>query len=508
MLQYIWWIAPCLIALHFLSRLITATFLSPLRTIPGPFLARLTPLRAIYARLPKRVTKAALQDFKTYGDIYISKPNTVTISNPRDVRSILGATDSWKMDVYHGLSDPVMSNIVTFSDPKLASRRRRQIGPFLNSQSYLAKMEAVIMEHGFEALKAKWDDQLARSAGADKAGVIEINYRDDTQLATFEIMSALAFGREHGKGMEGSTVVDWIAATAIYVGISINFKILLNPPFSFLIRPWLRKYQDFVAYGRQSVTQRREALAKGLEEKPADMLQAFIDAEDPDSKGKMTSTEVQSESVGMQLAGSETTSASLTWALHLLTLYPDALMKATEEVRSQFDQNHRVTYTECRASLPFLESFIYETFRFAPITSGFMPRHSPRDTTLQGHFIPAGTMVAFNLIALNNRADSWTEPGKFMPERFLHDDEAKKNIFAFSYGPRSCVGRNLAWVEILTILANTLKDYDVSIPGDALLGPGVLGANGVPEMMPSQCHIVFAPTYPQRDCRLLLSHRK
>ncbi|EFQ96702.1 hypothetical protein MGYG_08626 [Nannizzia gypsea CBS 118893] len=494
---------------YVLWKLLQGFVLSPLRRIPGPVLARVTILRALRNRLPKKVIQTALADFERYGDIYVSRPDTVTISHPKDVRAVLGARDSWKIDVYQGLQDPVLKNLVTFNHPQLASQRRRQISPFLNSNAYLVQMEDAILEHGAVALMAKWNAKLRQS---EEEVEIEINYRNDTQLATFNIMSALAFGRDlSGQAdTDSSVIVDWIAATALYIGVSINFKALLHFPLSLIIAPWLAKYKDFVQFGKESVALRREMMAntpsKG--DLPKDVLQAFIDAEDPDSKVKMTSQEIQAESVGMQLAGSETTSASLTWALHLFTLYPDALRRATLEIRSQFDTNHLIRYADCRKALPFLESFIYETFRYAPITSGFMPRTSPKEMEFQGHFIPAGTKVAFNLLALNNRRDVWETPEKFVPDRFIGNEEGKKNIFAFSYGPRSCVGQNLAWMEIMTILANMLLHFDIALPKDAVYGPENLGELGIPQLMETQCHIVFAPVHPERDCRLLLSRRK
>ncbi|KAL2864098.1 cytochrome P450 monooxygenase helB2 [Aspergillus lucknowensis] len=481
-------------------RILDAFVFSPLRRIPGPLAARLTPLRFIYARLPGRVIPAALQDFHAYGDIYISKPRTVTISNPYDVRTVLSASDFRKVDVYHGLNDPVMANLVTFSEPTQASRRRRQIGPYFNP-SYLAKMEPLILRNGIQALKAKWDRLL------DEHGeCVEVNYRHDMQLATFDIMSALAFGRELDSLASLKTqkvaIVDWISATAIYIGVSINFRLLLAFPFSRLIRRWLREYADFVQFGKESVARRKEILTAG-EDKPADLLQAFIDAEDPESKVKMSAVEVQAESVGMQLAGSETTAASLTWALHLLTLYPDCHRRAVDEVRGQFPADHLITYAECN-QLPFLEAFLYEMLRYTPITSSFMPRVASKGIALQGQWIPPGTEIAFNLIAMNNRGDVWDQPERFIPERFLNNKDLKRSILAFSYGGRSCIGRGLAWMEMMTILANILKDYDLSAPADSVYGPHNLDNDGIPRRMPSKCHIVFAPTDPDRDCRLVI----
>ncbi|KAG5984546.1 hypothetical protein E4U55_004329 [Claviceps digitariae] len=511
------------------AKIILAFTLSPLRFIPGPRLARITSLRAVRNRMPKNVIRCALADFRTYGDIYVSRPDTVTLSNPRDARAVLGSSESCKMRIYDSLSDPVMKNLVTFSDPILASQRRRQIGPYLNSPGYLTKMEDVVLQYGAVWLMAKWNEQLDRvsDSGSENGGkdgdsprTVVVNYRDDTQVATFNIMSALAFGRVDQTTSDGSTIVDWITATAVYVGISINFMSLLRFPLSLLVRRWLCKYDDFVEYARESVRQRQLLLARMNQHEnrdqagqrlgrkpPSDMIQAFIDAQDPDSKVKMTSVEIQAESVGMQLAGSETTSASLTWALHLLTLYPDVLHQAVDEVRSKFTRDHLITYADCKQHLPYLEALVYETFRFAPITSGFMPRRSKNDYILQGHRVPAGTNIAFNLIAMNNHLDVWDQPRRFFPTRFLNNEDAKREILAFSHGPRSCIGRNLAWMEITTILGNLLNAFDILSPADSLFGPHNADDGGVPFMMPSYCHIVFAPQHPDRDCKLVVSKR-
>lgn len=51
-----------------------------------------------------------------------------------------------------------------------------------------------------------------------------------------------------------------------------------------------------------------------------------------------------------------------------------------------------------------------------------------------------------------------------MPESSPENKEFKRNIFAFSCGPRSCLGRGLAWMEMMTILANIVKDYNPCVP--------------------------------------------
>ncbi|KAI8318668.1 cytochrome P450, partial [Martensiomyces pterosporus] len=62
--------------------------------------------------------------------------------------------------------------------------------------------------------------------------------------------------------------------------------------------------------------------------------------------------------------------------------------------------------------------------------------------------------------AANMNKDAWDEPHIFNPERFIDNEENKRNMLTFSSGVRVCPGRNLAWVEMLTTLANLLNTYD------------------------------------------------
>lgn len=76
------------------------------------------------------------------------------------------------------------------------------------------------------------------------------------------------------------------------------------------------------------------------------MLEAFIDAEDPECKIPMAPHDVQAESIMMMLAGSETTSPAIMWTIHLLLLYPETLQRAVTEIRGTFPPDYLVTYKD------------------------------------------------------------------------------------------------------------------------------------------------------------------
>jgi cytochrome P450 len=500
---------PRLLAFFFvllmLWRITYELFFSPLRNIPGSFLARLSSKHSILKRVLANGPKSVQADYEKYGSIYVHRPNGVSISNPKDIRAVLTSQEFRKTDIYKMLDILGNPSIFTTRDPAQASLRRRQIGPYLN-HGFLGRMEALILRYSTHAIKSKWDKLIEKNDGKP----ITINYRNDTQYATFDTIGALAFGREfNALANDDQTIIKWIEATGFYLGMTKNFPLLNFYPFSRLIRRSKKMYDDFIRYSKESVEIRRKKLVDDeAEEKPVDLLQVFIDAEDPESKIKMNPHEVVTESIAMQLAGSESTSFVTSWVIHLLTLYPEHLKRVTEEIRSQFDLDHLITFAECRTELPYLEACIYETLRYSPITSGFMPRISyTKGITVEGHYIPPGVEVAINLIGAHSNKDIWTNPHLYDPSRFLGDEQAKRNVFAFSYGHRNCIGRNLAWVEIMIIIANILKDYDISLPEDSVCGPHNVDELGRPKIMPTRSALFTTPKYPDRDCRLVIAKR-
>jgi cytochrome P450 len=485
------------------SRLTHAFLFSPLRHVPGPLLARLTTKRGDADTFSGKVAENVQADCEVYGDIYVYKPNAVCISHPDDIRTVLGSQEFQKGKFFDIFNDDGTPNIVSLRKPELVSRRRRQIGPYFNS-GYLGKMEPLILRHGYEALKIKWDRLFAEN----NSKPTEVNYRIDTQLVTFDIMSAVAFGREVDSISKGSSsIIQWSGVIMSLLSSPFVLGLLSLLPFSLIMRPWKYMYRDLAVYSKESMKMRKEMLAISTE-KPVDLLQAFIDAEDPESKAKMTPDEVQAESIMMMLAGSETTSSAIMWSFHLLMLYPETLKRAVEEIRSKFPLDHLITYKEVCTHLPYIEACVYEALRQSPTTAGLTPRISmSRGITVQGHYIPPGTEIYVNLRSVNMHTSIWKDPHRFDPERFLNNDAAKHALFTFSYGPRICIGRNLAWVEMLTIVANVLKDYDIKLPENNMFGPHNVDAQNLPKLLPSRCFIASFPANPERDCRLIITKR-
>ncbi|KAJ1963504.1 hypothetical protein GGI12_002013 [Dipsacomyces acuminosporus] len=491
-------------------KLIHALYLSPLRGVPGPLLARLTDKRAELFGASGDQARKGLEEYEKYGDVYVYKPDSISICNPTDVRKVLGTHQFVKSDFYKTLD--VLGSETTNSarDPQFASMRRRQIGPYF-SNAYLARMEEAILKHGIASIKETWERQLGQSAN----GQIEVNYHKSFLYAMFDTIGNLSFGREFGCLKNDDAFVEkWLKGTLTFFGAKTTFPLLKFFPFSLILSPHEHLYKEFLNYAIECIDSRRGLLgeleANGeIDKKPVDLLQGLVDCEDPESKSRMSPDDITAETILLLVAGSETSANTLMTTVHLLMLYPLCFKRAVEEVRSAFDKDHLITFAEAKTKLPYLEACIYESLRHSPVTGGQWPRVAPKEgASLGGHFIPGGTEININIAGTNMNKNYWNNPHLFDPTRFLNNDEAKRNVFTFSYGVRVCPGRQLAWIEMLTILSNILKDYDLRYPDDYTLhGPNILNEHGYPKLMDSKLFITNGPTDSERDCRVVVSKR-
>ncbi|KAJ1878346.1 hypothetical protein LPJ57_003467 [Coemansia sp. RSA 486] len=476
-------------------------FFAPLSKIPGSLLSKITPARSYLHILQGISAQSAREDYFAYGDIYTIGPNTVSISNPSDCRRVLGSPEFSKHPIYRGLSVIEDVMISTLSEGDARARHKRLGHMFTHSN--LSKLDDVI-NRGIDALFKKWDGALDQAC--DKQAV-EINYLWHFMMTGFDIVSVHVVGQSFAMlEKDQFRVMDWASGYLSFVTV----KFVLGhaaKPFLKLFRPsMVRHKDDLYAFTNQQIQERRMHLqSEKLAEMPRDALQSLLQAENDGTKFSMTPTKVSAEVAALLLAGTVSTSQTMCYALHYMLLNPTTYRKAVAEVRSAFPHSHTITYLECKEHLPYVEACIYESMRVHAIAGAALPRVAPTGGVfIQGRFIPQGTVIAVNIAGAHHHKGTWETPRAFVPERFIADPEAKKNVFAFSFGARSCPGRNLAIRELLVLLSNMLKSYDFEIPKDSLFRPDVLDEHGHVQSMPSVQAVMIGPKYPARDCRVII----
>ncbi|KAJ2466371.1 hypothetical protein GGI02_004390, partial [Coemansia sp. RSA 2322] len=338
-------------------------YFSPLSKIPGSRMSKLTLSKMKLEALFGRLGDVSEEEYYKYGDIYTIGPNAVVISNPSDCRAVLGTHRFIKSEVYQrfALIDDTM---FTTQSPELTHVRRRQVGPAF-THGYLSEMEPLILECGIQAIKEKWDAEIDRSGNMDATVAYALHF----SMATFDIIGALGYGqRFNALRNNTSRIVDWVNDYNRLAVIRIAFNHATSFPASLLTANLIKSKNDFVSFGNAAADSRRDLLRQGAIEKPKDVLQILIDGEDPESKVKMSPTQITAENIGFLIGGTDTTSLTMSWTIHYLMLYPDAYRRATDEVRSRFPRHHTITYAEGKAQLAFVDACIHESMRIRAVS--------------------------------------------------------------------------------------------------------------------------------------------
>ncbi|KAJ2077163.1 hypothetical protein H4R24_005293 [Coemansia sp. RSA 988] len=497
------------IALAFIGyRTVQALFVSPLRHVPGPLLSRLSTLPSLFAGLTRSTNDDMIRDCERYGSVFVMEPRKVAICDPEDCRQILGSYAFVKTEHYSnvGFMEP---NIFLTRSAELNKQRRRQLGPALSMKG-VRKMETSILAAGAQQLISKWDEAIENSISQKT----QVCYFNDLTLVSFDIIASLGFGSVHRSLTTGDhTIGQWVEKTFALMITQMVLPAAKIWPLRGVVDYFLRQdVDDFFAFGRAAINMRKLELAKGIQP-PADILQQFIDAEDPLNKVRMTSSQVLTETIMMLLSGADTTSTAMSWTIHMLMLYPEHYQALIVQIRSAFSASDLITYDMARTQLPLLEACIFESLRICPVSTN-LPRLVPKGGVRlnSGHFIPEGYSIAVSTAAANYHPGSWHDPHRFEPSRFLPSnpqyDANRRNLMSMSTGVRGCPGRHLAMVEMTTVLANILNKYDLELPDNAIYTSLNKSKDGLPRIMPRTNLVAMIPKHPNRDCNVLISKRK
>jgi cytochrome P450 len=195
--------------------------------------------------------------------------------------------------------------------------------------------------------------------------------------------------------------------------------------------------------------------ARPQERWPNDLLSKLMLAHDEETGETMSDRLVHDESLGIFVAGHETTARTMAFLWYALHENPEVATRLHAELDAVVPRDQPPTLEHLKR-LPYTLQTIKEVLRLYP-PSPSQPRDPTDDQLLGGMPVPAGTFMLLFPYATHRHPEFWDEPERFDPDRFLPEREIERHPFAyfpFGGGPRICIGNNFAMLEahILTAL--------------------------------------------------------
>uniref|UniRef100_T1DCG2 Cytochrome P450 2J5-like protein n=1 Tax=Crotalus horridus TaxID=35024 RepID=T1DCG2_CROHD len=166
------------------------------------------------------------------------------------------------------------------------------------------------------------------------------------------------------------------------------------------------------------------------------------------------------------IAGTDTTSASLLWALLLMATHLDIQDKVHKELEGFFSSSHSISYKDQKA-LPYTNAVIHEIMRNKYALFYGLTRKCVKDVYLRGFLIPKGAVIVPDIRSVLSDREHWETPEEFNPNHFL-DKEGnfllKEAFLPFGAGVRACLGQLLARIELFHIFTSLLWTFRLEPP--------------------------------------------
>ncbi|RMJ24378.1 Cytochrome p450 [Aspergillus sp. HF37] len=201
-----------------------------------------------------------------------------------------------------------------------------------------------------------------------------------------------------------------------------------------------------------------------------EQLEDFFQALMEDKNGRPNNLElgeIVAEVNIMMNAGTVTTAISIANAMYQLIKNPACMDRLRKEVDAVLDPDEHVAPYDKVKHLPYLRACLDESLRLFPPTSHGLPREVPPEgMNIMGDWVPGGTSVSMSALVAHRDEKVFPEADKFIPDRWLGESgKALQPYFvAFSAGARSCIGRNIAYLEQTKVVATLVHRYEFALP--------------------------------------------
>ena len=443
--------------LWLVTSIIYAKLLSPTRHLPGPLLSSLSSAPMWYNAIKSQRAKWVHALHKEYGPVVRVAPNYISVSDPSSIKQIYGGKFI-KSDVYNALTVGGEWHCLLMKEPSDYTPRRKLLLPLFQPKN-LADFEPIM----YKSVQTFIDSIIADSHNGP------VDFYRWLRLLAFDIICDLAYGTNFQMLKAGKTTPVIESMHDIFTYMS--FKTLL-PGLSLLaksgffpsITDWSRSEYKFADFGKQIyVLSQQSDTSLGQKNNLMTNLKR-ASKEDPDNYF-LTENLISAESGAIMIAGSDTTSMSLVYFFWEMARNQNIQENLRTELSKLFPAQGSFPSHKDLESLEYLNLILKETLRLYPTLPGQLNRVVPAGgATICGHFLPGGVDVGMQAYSEHRNEDIFPQAESFIPDRWLHETAEMRNSFIpFSYGPRNCVGQNLAWLELRAVAAIVVRRFHISL---------------------------------------------
>jgi cytochrome P450 len=338
-----------------------------------------------------------------------------------------------------------------------ARLRKVAAGPY--SFSNIKKMEPMI-----DARMEEWANAMETRFA--KTGVA-FDLCDWAVFMAYDIVSEIGFGAPFGFVPAGDDIGGLIKG--FHDGMTAFGLMARFHPFMTWIKQtplgsmFIAKPEDdsgigvLMRYRDKLFDERVEDMRKGKTGERVDLLQTFLDARTDDAK-PLDPEYIKAEILLVLLAGADTTGTTFQAMFYYIMSTPGVYERMMTEIDSATKSGNLSVpipqYDEVLEHCPYYIACVRESMRICPAAPNIFPRIvSSPGLDLFGNFAPAGTEITCNPWMLHRDKRFYgPDANDFKPERWMESEartrELLKNNFAFGYGPRICLGKDIALIEL------------------------------------------------------------
>ncbi|KAI4909407.1 hypothetical protein J4E90_008104 [Alternaria incomplexa] len=408
----------------------------PLAKQPGPLFARISGIPSFYHACKGDRHIWSWRQFQIYGDKFRATPNLLLFQTPEAYNAMFGHKANVKKSPFYEVWRRNKHDLNTLgcTDVDVHARRRKALSLAFTEQSVKATVPFVARHVD------RWNELLPGETFGGEGWSGPQNLTKWADYLLFDMFGDICFGSSNNTKEPGSNDLKSIPHNITrYLRF---YNPLAKSPFRSLLL-WLKPrgldslmklitpkeikayfaFTEGLAKSRIESERRNEAEKRPVARE--DMFHFLCMAKDPETGDYALSTDnLIADANLLTVAGSDTTSATVTALFFFITRNPKVYTKLVHEIRTNFNDVEEIgSAPDLMAKCEYLRAAVYESLRLSPAGPSELERTVlPGGIMIAGEHLPGGIVIGVPKWSLGRNEALWGDYNTFRPDRWMVSD--------------------------------------------------------------------------------------